>query len=155
MQVVTLDVALCCCSCANSDTVFLWFFVCVFFVFFFLLQVRTGDLGGYATSDEFTQAVIAHLAVWALCLQISQLLRHIHAHTHTHRPCAKLAVQIDFSNSLHYVSYFNVQNAVPILLINLFNSLYLYYLLIYDVNKVLVYSGVTALVLIGTQSPHL
>lgn len=28
-----------------------------------LQQVRTGDLGGYASSDEFTQAVIANLAV--------------------------------------------------------------------------------------------
>ncbi|CDQ61970.1 unnamed protein product [Oncorhynchus mykiss] len=25
--------------------------------------VRTGDLGGYATSDEFTRAVIANLAI--------------------------------------------------------------------------------------------
>lgn len=29
----------------------------------FIQQVRTGDLGGYATSDEFTRAVIANLAV--------------------------------------------------------------------------------------------
>lgn len=28
-----------------------------------LQQVRTGDLGGYATSDEFTRAVIANMAV--------------------------------------------------------------------------------------------
>lgn len=28
-----------------------------------LQQVRTGDLGGYATNDEFTRAVIANLGV--------------------------------------------------------------------------------------------
>lgn len=28
-----------------------------------LQQVRTGDLGGYATSDEFTRAVIANMGV--------------------------------------------------------------------------------------------
>lgn len=32
------------------------------FLSFFSQQVRTGDLGGYATSDEFTRAVIANLA---------------------------------------------------------------------------------------------
>lgn len=56
MQAVILDVGEGCCSCAYSDNVFLC-------VFFFFQQVRTGDLGGYATSDEFTRAVIANLAI--------------------------------------------------------------------------------------------
>lgn len=43
----------------------------------FFQQVRTGDLGGYATSDEFTRAVIANLDVWAL---FAKLLRRIYAH---------------------------------------------------------------------------
>lgn len=47
-----LYVSMCCCSCAYSNTLSLC-----------LQQVRTGDLGGYATSDEFTRAVIANLAV--------------------------------------------------------------------------------------------
>lgn len=63
MQAIIQDVGMCCCSCANSDKGFLWFFVFVSFFFFFSQQVRTGDLGGYATSDEFTRAVIANLAV--------------------------------------------------------------------------------------------
>lgn len=42
----------------------------------FFQQVRTGDLGGYATSDEFTRAVIANLDVWAL---FAKLLRCIYA----------------------------------------------------------------------------
>lgn len=46
-----LYVGMCCCSCAYSNTLSLC-----------LQQVRTGDLGGYATSDEFTRAVIANLA---------------------------------------------------------------------------------------------
>lgn len=52
MQAVTLNAGMCCCSCAYSNTLSLC-----------LQQVRTGDLGGYATSDEFTRAVIANLAV--------------------------------------------------------------------------------------------
>lgn len=51
MQAV-LYVGMCCCSCAYSNKLSLC-----------LQQVRTGDLGGYATSDEFTRAVIANLAV--------------------------------------------------------------------------------------------
>lgn len=47
-----LYVSMCCCSCAYINTLSLC-----------LQQVRTGDLGGYATSDEFTRAVIANLAV--------------------------------------------------------------------------------------------
>lgn len=53
MQAVILHVGVCSCSCAYSDKLSLCFFQ----------QVRTGDLGGYATSDEFTRAVIANLAV--------------------------------------------------------------------------------------------
>lgn len=52
MQAVVLYVDMCCCSCAYSNKLS----SC-------LQQVRTGDLGGYATSDEFTRAVIANLAV--------------------------------------------------------------------------------------------
>lgn len=52
MQTVILYADMCCCSCAYSNKLSLC-----------LQQVRTGDLGGYATSDEFTQAVIANLAV--------------------------------------------------------------------------------------------
>lgn len=44
---------------------------------FFFQQVRTGDLGGYATSDEFTQAVIANLAVWALFAHLSAAEAHV------------------------------------------------------------------------------
>lgn len=51
-KAVILYVDMCCCSCAHSNTLSLC-----------LQQVRTGDLGGYATSDEFTRAVIANLAV--------------------------------------------------------------------------------------------
>lgn len=54
--------------------------MCSYVLFFFFQQVRTGDLGGYATSDEFTRAVIANLAVWARCLQTCQLLRCTYAH---------------------------------------------------------------------------
>lgn len=53
MQAVILHVGVCCCSCAYSDKLSLCF----------CQQVRTGDLGGYATSDEFTRAVIANLDV--------------------------------------------------------------------------------------------
>ncbi|KAI3370341.1 hypothetical protein L3Q82_025109, partial [Scortum barcoo] len=52
MQAVILYVDMWCCSCAYSNKLSLC-----------LQQVRTGDLGGYATSDEFTRAVIANLAV--------------------------------------------------------------------------------------------
>lgn len=31
MQAIIQDVGMCCCSCANSDKGFLWFFVFVFF----------------------------------------------------------------------------------------------------------------------------
>lgn len=48
-----------CVAAAVHIVVFLWLFL---FIHFFQ-QVRTGDLGGYATSDEFTQAVIANLAI--------------------------------------------------------------------------------------------
>ena len=47
-----LYVDMCRCSCAHSNTLSLC-----------LQQVRTGDLGGYASSDEFTRAVIANMAV--------------------------------------------------------------------------------------------
>lgn len=52
MQAVILYVDMCCCSCAYCNNLSLC-----------LQQVRTGDLGGYASSDEFTRAVIANLAV--------------------------------------------------------------------------------------------
>lgn len=68
MQAVTLYVDMCCCSCEYSDKLSLC-----------LQQVRTGDLGGYATSDEFTRAVIANLTGWALYVQICQLLSRAHA----------------------------------------------------------------------------
>lgn len=89
-----------------------FFFIFSFFIFFSSpQQVRTGDLGGYATSDEFTRAVIANLAVWvcnSLCLQICRLLRRMYAH----RPPAELAVHtVHFTSSSRYVSYLNVQSA--------------------------------------------
>lgn len=60
----------------------------------FFQQVRTGDLGGYATSDEFTRAVIANLDVWAL---FAKLLRRIYAHW-----SAKLATHMEpFMRSSH------------------------------------------------------
>lgn len=50
MQAVMLFMDMCCSSCAYSNPLSLC-----------LQQVRTGDLGGYATSDEFTRAVVANL----------------------------------------------------------------------------------------------
>lgn len=78
MQAVILDVGVCCCNCAYSGVCMI--ILIYLFIYVFFQQVRTGDLGGYATSDEFTRAVIANLAIWAPCLQICQLLRRIHAH---------------------------------------------------------------------------
>lgn len=50
MQAVIQYVGMCRRSCACTNK-----------LVFVLQQVRTGDLGGYATSDEFTRAVIANL----------------------------------------------------------------------------------------------
>lgn len=52
MQAAVPREDMCGCSCAYSNKLSLC-----------LQQVRTGDLGGYATSNEFTQAVIANLVV--------------------------------------------------------------------------------------------
>lgn len=52
MLTVIQNVDMCFCSCAYNNVLSLC-----------LQQVRTADLGGYATSNEFTRAVIANLSV--------------------------------------------------------------------------------------------